>query len=296
MDLAVRRVDAAPRTTRVFHGPGRVVGDLEHARDDRGAVRRRRLGDGRRRRGRRAARRTATRSEPGSPKSRWNASGKTTRSVSSGVSAATAARLSAGSRLAPCCTRATRNGRRDSVTSPTYDLCMAAATLRTFDDFAAVVLSGGTGARLGGADKAALEARAAGPCSSALWPPWPAPTRSSSWGRPVATSTRAGAVRRRGPARRRPGGRAARRASARSRPAPPAWSWCSRWTCRTSDRGHRGAAPGGAVGARATVRRRLPGRRGRAPPARGGADGRDRLDPPTTGTACRCTACSTGSS
>jgi molybdopterin-guanine dinucleotide biosynthesis protein A len=64
--------------------------------------------------------------------------------------------LSAGSRLAPCCTRATRSGREDSVTSPTYDLFMAAATSERVG-FAAVVLSGGTGARLGGTDKAALE-------------------------------------------------------------------------------------------------------------------------------------------
>ena len=46
MDLAVRRVDAAPDHEGV-PGPGGVVGDLEHARDDGGAVRRRGLGDGR---------------------------------------------------------------------------------------------------------------------------------------------------------------------------------------------------------------------------------------------------------
>ena len=89
------------------------------------------------------------RSEPGSPKSRANASGKTTRSLPSGVSSASRSRFSAGSRVDASCTKVT-------CMAPVCPRCQTGRRPVVFD---AVVLAGGRATRLGGADKAAPRGR-----------------------------------------------------------------------------------------------------------------------------------------
>ena len=96
------------------------------------------------------------RSEPGSPKSRANASGNTTRSLPSGVSSASRARFAAGSRVDASCTRVTCI---PPVWTPVGTrVCLAGRAGKTPGvDFDAVVLAGGRAERLDGADKAALD-------------------------------------------------------------------------------------------------------------------------------------------
>src|SRR4051794_27690959 len=93
------------------------------------------------------------RSEPGAPKSRANASGKTTRSPPAGVSSASRARFSAGSRVDASWT---------SVTSIPPVCPPRGPGARPWGEtprveFDAIVGAGGRGTRLGGVDKASLD-------------------------------------------------------------------------------------------------------------------------------------------
>ena len=103
MDLPVRRL-APRRQDQGVQGPGGVLGQLEHAGQDR-VPRSAATWPASVANGPSSGSASGARSEPGSPKSRANASGSTTRSVPAGGGPRAGPRFSAGSRPEACCTR-----------------------------------------------------------------------------------------------------------------------------------------------------------------------------------------------
>ena len=208
MDLAVGR-GTEPRSTRVFQGRS-GSGTSRTCPPPRWSVR---LGGSRDRLGERAVERLRVRREvgPGSPKSRWKASGNTTRSVPSGVWAATAARLSAGSRVDARCTSATRSV---SVTLPRVRLRGSGHVHQRRRRRACRGWRRAARRRRQG--HGAPEGRN---LLEHVWPPWRGDGGRRRRGGDAHVAT--GALHPRGAGRRRPGGGAARRGGGVRRDSRP---------------------------------------------------------------------------
>ena len=209
MDLAVRRRGRAPRSDQRVERAGRVVTGLEHPGHDRGVAGARGLLERRRRTARRASRRSRSRPSR-APRSR----GRTPRGTPPGREPG---RRQVGDR-GPVLGRVEGGGVLDEghpqlvghppSLPPGRHRVGGSAPCSSSPR---VILTGGTGARLGGVDKATLEYAGRSLLDRALDAVGLATPRSWWWGRRTPDPA-PGPVHPGGPAVRGPGRRAARRA------------------------------------------------------------------------------------